>query len=570
MFSSTFKFSEFHLLAKNSDKLAEVVEQLDARREAKGLHGGVRVLHIRANADSLDLVLREFVDDDTTLKTGVDGNKLGLMTKHFLVDSAGSLAKTGIRLSGPPRAVRSMLDLLATIESSISNDVVGESSKSLVDRRTSKHLNLHGTVLLDGSDRDRLRSLHKSGNSLAPLPDTVVKTRESLESSASGREGESLVSGGLSKRLNEELGINLDLGKLLLKAVKDSLDGLNEGISLIGRDGELNSGEGRDGIVSIATVHLGDAVLDTSHGKVVLEKHLNDPHSGIGTANLDIATTVATLEVLNGHSVVLESRVLSRAGHGEAEDTIDTTSAAEGDLSPILRVDIDEVLCVLAEKLTLSQTKSTDKTSLLIDGEEELDGTVLDSLVLSNGEASSHTTAIITTKSGLGSAEELTVDVRDERVSLEVEGEISSLGGHHIKVSLKDDAREVLLALSCRDGDADVAKLISLDGAAELLADLLDPSGDLLSVVRGARDLSESKEELPESRALGVLLAKLLVDLLLSIKVQFCHDYISTMCSIQKKKVLLQHTHTTFFFFSQRKKRQTNKKKTLKKKKIRF
>jgi len=478
----------------------------------------VRILHIRANADSLDLVVRELVDDDTALETSVDGNKLGISAKHVLEDGAGGLAELGIRLGGPSWAVRSVLDLMTTIESRVGDHVVAEGVESLVDRGTSKDLDFKRTVLLQVGDRDGLRSLHESGDGLAPLPDTVVKTAEGLESSAGGREGEGLGGGGGSDGLDGELGSNLDLGKLLLETLKDLLHGSNKGISLVGSNRELGSSKRGDGVVGVATVHLGDAVLGAGHGNVVLEEHLDNPHGGVGTTNLDIAAAVATLEVLNGEGVVLEASSLVSTGHGEAEDTIDTTSAAEGDLSPILRVDVDQVLGVLGKKLALLEAKSTDKTSLLVDGEENLDGTVLDGLVLGDGKACSNTTAIITTKSGLGSTKKFAIDVGNKRISLKVELKISGLGGNHIKVSLKDDARKILLALGGRDSNANIAKLISLHGAAELLADFLSPSRNLLGVVRRTRDLSQCKEILPNARAFGILLAKLFIKLLLNIK----------------------------------------------------
>jgi len=485
----------------------------------------VRILHIRANADSLDLVVRELVDDDTTFKTGVDGNKLGFSAEHVLEHCASSLAKTRIGLCGPSGAIGSVLHLLAAIESSVGNDVVGKSGEGLVDRGTSKDLDFKRTVLLQVGDRHRLRGLDKAGNSLAPLPDTVVETREGLEGGAGGREGEGLSSSRSSKRLDDELGVDLDLGKLLLEAVKDGLHSLDKGVSLAGLNRELGGAQGGDGVVCVATVHLGETVLDTSEGKVVLEEHLHHPHGGVGTADLDVAAAVATLEVLNGQSVVLEALALSAAGHGEAQDTVDTTGAAQGDLSPVLRIDIDEVLGVLGEKLALLQAKSTDKTGLLINGEEKLDGTVLDGLILGDSKAGGNTTAIITTKSGLGSTKKLAVDVGHKRVGLKVESEIGGLGGNHIKVSLHHNTRKVLLALSSRDSDANIAKTISLDSAAELLANLLNPCGNLSSVVGRTRDFSQCKEELPQTRAFGVLLAKFLINLLLNIKMKICHCF---------------------------------------------
>jgi len=498
-------------------------EQLDARGQAKSLSNGVRVLHIRADADSLDLVRRELVDDDTALKTSVDGHKLGLRAEETLVDGAGSLAKGGVGLSGPSRAVRGVIDLLAAIESSISNDVVGESLEGLVDGGTSKDLNLKRAILLEGGDGDGLGSLHQAGNSLAPLPDTVVKTSDGLQSSASGREGEGLLGGGSSKLLDDHLRINLDLAGGLLEALEDVLHCSDEGISLIGGNRELGGSERGDGVVSVATVEEGKAELCTSHGDVVPDEHLDQPLGGVGAADLDIDTAVATLEVLEGNVVVDEALRVRSAAHGEAEDTVDTTSAAEGDLSPILRVDVDEVLGVLGKKLALLQAKGTNKAGLLIDGEEELKRTVNKLLVLTDGKSSSDTATIITTKSGLGSTEEIAIDVRNEGISLKVVLDVGSLGGHHVKMALKDDAGAVLLALGGGEGDADVAKSISLDSAADLLADLLDPLRDLLSVVRGAGDLSESEEVPPHALTFRVLLTEFLVNLLLDVQVKFCH-----------------------------------------------
>jgi len=483
----------------------------------------VRILHIRANADSLDLVLRELVDDDTALETSVDGHKLDIMAKEFLVDRAGSLAELGIGLSGPSRAIRSVLDLLAAIKGRVSNHEVGEGGERLVDGRTSKDLDLKRAVLLEAGDRDRLGSLDKGRNSLAPLPDTVVKTADGLESSAGGREGESLRSSRSVDLGEDHLRLNLDLAVGLLETLKDLLHCGEEFVGLGSRQSELDSGKGWDGVVGVATVHLGDAVLSTGDGSVVLEQHLNDPHSGVGTADLDIDTAVATLEVLEGEGVVDPSLVVNSTAHGEAEDTIDTTSAAESDLSPILRVDVDEVLGILGKKLALLQAKSTNKTSLLINGEEELERTVDKLLVLTDGKSSSNTATIITTKSGLGSTEKITIDVRNEGISLKVVLDIGSLGGHHIKMALKNDARAVLLALGGRKRNADIAKSISLHSAADLLADLLDPLGDLLSVVRGTRDLSEGEEVPPHSLAFRILLAEFLINLLLDVQMKFCH-----------------------------------------------
>jgi len=522
-----FAFSFFHrpshLLAELGDELVEEGEQLDARGQAKSLSNGVRVLHIRADADSLDLVRRELVDDDTALKTSVDGHKLGLRAEETLVDGAGSLAKGGVGLSGPSRAVRGVIDLLAAIESSISNDVVGESLEGLVDGGTSKDLNLKRAILLEGGDGDGLGSLHQAGNSLAPLPDTVVKTSDGLQSSASGREGEGLLGGGSSKLLDDHLRINLDLAGGLLEALEDVLHCSDEGISLIGGNRELGGSERGDGVVSVATVEEGKAELCTSHGDVVPDEHLDQPLGGVGAADLDIDTAVATLEVLEGNVVVDEALRVRSAAHGEAEDTVDTTSAAEGDLSPVLRVDVDQVLGLLGEELTLLQAKSTNEADLLIDGEEELNRTMLEGLVSADSEASSDTTAIITTESGVGGAEELAIDVGDERISHEIVLVVSSLGADHIKVSLQDDAGNVLLALGGGDLDANVAELISLHLTADFLTDLLDPLGDLLGVVRRTRDLSQSEEEFPHCITLRVLGAQLLINLLLDVQVQFCH-----------------------------------------------
>lgn len=275
--------------------------------------------------------------------------------------------------------------------------------------------------------------------------------------------------------------------------------------------------------MGIASVELGDAELAASHGAGVLEEHLNEPLGGIGTADLDIDTAVSTLEVGKGDMEVCPALGLRSTVHGDAEKTVDTTSAGESDLSPVLRVDVDEVLGVLAEKLAVLHAESTDKTNLLINGEEKLDGTVDKVLGLSDSKASSNTTAIISTEGGVGGTELVSVDPGDNGILLKVVDLSSSLGGNHIKVSLENNTGDLLLAGSGRDGDAGVAQVVDLHSAADLLADLSSPSSNLLGVSAGTGDLGESKEVAPDIRALGVLLAKLCIELLGVVKVEFCH-----------------------------------------------
>ena len=505
----------FFSLSKSSNDSVDKLVDIDPGVHVDVLIGGVGVLDSGAKRDSLHAVLGVLVHDDAALETSVDGGELGLGVEEGLVDLDGRLAEGGVGVSGPAGGVSHLDDRLAAVEGSGGCEVVGEGGEALVLGRAGKDLSGERALERDVDHREGLRSLDELGDLLAPDKDAVVDRLEEAEGSASRGEGEGVGGGSPGELGDNDLGglegsdLNAGVaGEELGELLADGNDEL--GGDVLG-EGDLDGGERGDGVVGVAGVELDDAVLSTSDGDVVVGKALNDPLEGVGAAGLDLNTRVSALEVLVLKAVDVPVGVQLSALDGDVELAADTTSAGEADFTPVLTVDVDEVLGVGGEELALLEVRGADKAGLLVDGEKELERATDKSLVSGDGESGGNTRAIISTEGGVGGTEEVTIEMGDDGILGEVVDLIRGLGGNHIKMTLEDNGGAGLLAGGGGEGDGDVADGVNLHGTAELLALLLSPLAGKLGVVRGTGNLGKRDKVLPDIGAVGVLLAELVV-----------------------------------------------------------
>lgn len=146
--------------------------------------------------------------------------------------------------------------------------------------------------------------------------------------------------------------------------------------------------EGRNGIMSKTTI---DAV-NTNIRK--MSKELSHLLNGISTEKVNLATRMATKIILDGNFHV-QALTFYRMFLKDAS-SIDskTTGARNTDVAKVLRVNINQIFRLQAF-LKRGCTKETD---LLVRGEQELDRTMLDFIVLDGGHGQSQTNAVIGTK----------------------------------------------------------------------------------------------------------------------------------------------------------------------------
>ena len=227
------------------------------------------------------------------------------------------------------------------------------------------------------------------------------------------------------------------------------------------------------------------------------EEHLH----GITPTEVDIHAGVAALEAgegdLVGDSTLLRLLLLVAQRCGD----VHAAGAADEDLAHHLGVEVDEVLAL---DVSSDQLVSTDHTLLLVDGEDRLDGAVLQRLILKDRQRDRISDTIIGTEGGVTGGDPLAIDVGIDRVLHKVVIRLGRLLRHHIHMGLEGHHRVILVPL----GGGLVDKYVTCLGATgletELLADTGDILRDLLAVVGGAGMLGEGVEVLPDQFGLQI------------------------------------------------------------------
>ena len=113
---------------------------------------------------------------------------------------------------------------------------------------------------------------------------------------------------------------------------------------------------------------------------------------GVGTALMDFEAAVAALQALEGdaHCGVAGSGlhlvVFARAGN------VDTTGATDDELAPGLAVEVEQDVAL---HLTLGQVVGAIHARLLVLGDETLDGTMLEGVVLHDCHDGCHAQTVV-------------------------------------------------------------------------------------------------------------------------------------------------------------------------------
>ena len=121
-----------------------------------------------------------------------------------------------------------------------------------------------------------------------------------------------------------------------------------------------------------------------------------------------------------------------------------------------------------------------------------------------DGELCSTADPIVSTEGSAVSMEPFAIDDGTDGVVVEVVYGTSVLLAYHIDVTLQDELDTVFVARGSRLAHDDVAHLILLVLDTVVLSELLEVSDDLFFLLRGAGDLCDLMEVLPDN--LGVQL----------------------------------------------------------------
>ena len=166
-------------------------------------------------------------------------------------------------------------------------------------------------------------------------------------------------------------------------------------------------------------------------------------------------------------------------------------------LSLGLGVEVQQDVALQQSRL---QAEGAVHAGLLRGGEERLQRTVHERVVLEHGEDRRHADAVVGPERRAVGRHPLAVDVGVDRVLLEVEDLVVVLLRHHVEVCLQDHALAALHALRGRFAHVDVVRLVLTALQPFRAGEVEDVAADLLLMVRGARDAHDFGKMFPDKR----------------------------------------------------------------------
>ena len=259
----------------------------------------------------------------------------------------------------------------------------------------------------------------------------------------------------------------------------------DDGVSLAG-----------DGIAEVAATDVGDE--QTGLGGEEAGEHL----VGIGTAEVDVATRVAAEETAYADTSEV---VVGRSGLGGVVpegNGVHTTGAADEDLILLFGIEVEEEL---AGHEAFAEHVGSSHTGFLIVGAEELEWTVLVSLVEHGSQGEGYTCAVVSAEGSAVGLHPIAVDACFDGVVFEVVNDVGVLFAHHIHMGLHDERLAVLTAWGGRTADEDVAGLIDLAVEVVLLGEVDKPCADLAFLLARTRHLGDGIEDFPKDSWFKIL-----------------------------------------------------------------
>ena len=304
------------------------------------------------------------------------------------------------------------------------------------------------------------------------------------------------------RRSGSVFDIEADLGVNGLELIAYSCIELAEeflSLSLVsGLDTDERVSFAGDSVVEVTATDLSEAPVEVLLESVEVAR---EELISVAEADVDLTTRVTALEARDGgtepYEILRSSLVLGLEG---SDDTL-TAGTADEELTFVLAVEVDEDLT--GEEAWL-EGEGTGHTGLFVDGEEGFDRPVFDVVRGEDGELCSTADAVVSTEGGAVSMEPFAIDDGTDGVVVEVVHGTSVLLAYHVDVTLQDELDTVFVARGSRLAHDDVAHLILLVLDTVVLSELLEVSDDLLFLLRGAGDLCDLMEVLPDN--LGVQL----------------------------------------------------------------
>ncbi len=191
------------------------------------------------------------------------------------------------------------------------------------------------------------------------------------------------------------------------------------------------------------------------------------------------------MEILGG-----DAAFVSKHGGG-----VDATCATYEYFAVVLRVEIYQDGTF--DKIRVEVLRAFE-ANLLVDSEERLYGTMLESVVNHHSQSGSYADAIVSTEGSATGLNPVAIDIGVDRVFHEVMLHVVVLLAYHIHVALEDDDGGVLMTGSGCFAHNHVSTSVGVHLDIVLLSKIQEICSDLLFMARGAGHLCDLIETAPD------------------------------------------------------------------------
>ena len=262
---------------------------------------------------------------------------------------------------------------------------------------------------------------------------------------------------------------------------------------LVGRHHDDGFRLSRDGVAQAAAVDLGEAqaIFLGRH-----QQHGVHHFVGVGTAQVDVHARVTAFQAFHEEAIGYHFGGDGFKGGNPSANGVDTASTAHIELAFSLRVHVHQDVALQHAGLQLVGTRHA---RLLVDGEEGLDGSVLQVGGFEDCHGGSGAQTVVGAQGGAVGFHPTVFDMGLNRVVLEIVYLVGVLLRDHVQMGLQDDTFTVFHARGGRLAHDDVAAVVNESFKAMFLAPLLHEGDDLSFFFRRAWNLCETVEVSPHA-----------------------------------------------------------------------
>lgn len=438
-------------------------------------------------AESGHLPVRVVGVEDAALQPGVNGFDRRCLAVDFFAQCRQFFHELGVRLR-LPAGVSAAVFGAAAGEFEQGGHACGEVVTGAINGGAQHAAHAQGVIGSD--DGNVVRGFDQPGNVHTHAIHAVVQVAQHGDDPG-GTLSVQYAADGFA-RLQADLQSLVFRGQFGADLCGEFVQGLLGGGKLAAIQSDYGIGFARNGVAQVAG---GDAGNFERIVFVFVQglQGAGEDFDGVTSLQVDFHPGMAAFKAAHAQLVALAVKcfVLQRQG----VIAIDRTSAANAQFAFFFVIEVEQDVALQPARLHGQRAFQAD---FFAGGKEAFERRVAQFFVGENGEYHGNANAVVGTERGAVGVYPVAFDDGADRVFAEVMHGVAVFLRDHVKVRLQDDAGFVFAPGTACLAYADIAACIAFDGQAEAGGFVKDVLLDFFFLVRGARDLRDLVEVLPD------------------------------------------------------------------------